>query len=37
MPADIAPLATKFVRKGEPQQLIDAIRTLMVNANGAKV
>jgi DNA-binding response OmpR family regulator len=37
MPADIAPLAEKFVRKGDPQQLIDAIRTLMVNANGVKV
>jgi DNA-binding NtrC family response regulator len=36
MPADIAPYAAKFVRKGEPQQLIDAIRTLLVNASGVK-
>jgi DNA-binding NtrC family response regulator len=37
MPIDIAPHAAKFVRKGEPQQLIDIIRTLMVNADGVKV
>jgi DNA-binding NtrC family response regulator len=37
MPADIAPYASKFVRKGEPQQLIDAIGALMVNPTGARV
>jgi DNA-binding NtrC family response regulator len=36
MPTDIAPYAEKFIRKGEPQQLIDAIRTLMVNASGVR-
>jgi DNA-binding NtrC family response regulator len=37
MPADIASYAARFVRKGDPQQLIDAIRALMVHTDGAKV
>jgi DNA-binding NtrC family response regulator len=37
MPADLASYAAKFVRKGEPQQLIDAIRALTVNIDEAKV
>lgn len=29
MPSDVAPFVAKFIRKGEPQKLIDAIRALI--------
>lgn len=29
MPDDVVPYATTFVRKGEPQQLVDTIRNLV--------
>ena len=29
MPDDVAPYATTFVRKGEPQQLVDTIKKLV--------
>jgi DNA-binding NtrC family response regulator len=35
MPRDVAPFTAKFVRKGEPQKLIDAIRAIMADSAGA--
>ena len=31
LPKDIAPYAAQFVRKGDPQKLIDSIRALVTN------
>lgn len=31
LPRDVAPFVAKFVRKGEPQKLIDTIRALVAN------
>jgi DNA-binding NtrC family response regulator len=33
MPVDVAPYTATFVRKGEPQKLIDTIRALMANGD----
>lgn len=35
MPADIEPYATEFVRKGEPENLLNALRRLVTHAGGA--
>ena len=34
MPRDVAPFAAKFVRKGDPQKLIDTIHAVMANSEG---
>jgi DNA-binding NtrC family response regulator len=35
MPADIEPYASEFVRKGEPEKLLDALRRLVTQAGAA--
>ena len=35
MPADIEPFASEFVRKGEPEKLLDALRRLVTQAGAA--
>jgi DNA-binding NtrC family response regulator len=37
LPSDVAPYAAKFVRKGDPQKLIDTIRSLMEDGDGTPI